>query len=192
MLVRNRARRKGRSDIGQGLLGGASPDATILAIHLHPSGTKNWEVTEAVLAWARDVGEGLDELPPEQLKEVLRMVVDEVTVDRDNNLDITLAIPIDDESVSIASQPSPRGGRGRRGGRFANRPYGSGHPQGVPLPGKRPLPPSRVVQGSPLGGTGGGRTPFERADAHRAGGAVRPIASSAATRARPSSPLGRR
>ena len=122
MLVGNQARRKGRSDIGQGLLGGASPDATILAIHLHPSGTKNWEVTEAVLAWARDVGEGLDELPPEQRKEVLRMVVDEVTVDRDNNVDITLAIPIDDESVSSASQPSPRGGRGLRGGS----PRGSG------------------------------------------------------------------
>ena len=36
------------------------------------------------------------------------MVVDEVTVDGKNNLDITLAIPIDDDSVSIASQPSPR------------------------------------------------------------------------------------
>ena len=58
----------------------------------------------------RGTGEGLDELPPEQRKEVLRMVVDEVTVDGENNLDITLAIPIDDDSVSIASQPSPKGG----------------------------------------------------------------------------------
>ena len=73
------------------------------------SGVRKRDLTEAVLAWARDVGEGLDELPPEQRKEVLRMVVDEVTVDGKNNLDITLAIPIDDDSVSIASQPSPRG-----------------------------------------------------------------------------------
>ena len=73
------------------------------------SGVRKRDLTEAVLAWARDVGEGLDELPPEQRKEVLRMVVDEVTVDGENNLDITLAIPIDDDSVSIASQPSPRG-----------------------------------------------------------------------------------
>ena len=51
----------------------------------------------------------MGELSPEQRKEVLRMVVDEVAVDRENNLDITLAIPIDDESVAIASQPSPRG-----------------------------------------------------------------------------------
>ena len=69
------------------------------------------ELTEAVLAWSRDVGEGLDELRPEQRKEVLQMVVDEVTVDRENNLDITLAMPIDDESVSIASQPSPPEGK---------------------------------------------------------------------------------
>ena len=73
------------------------------------SGVRKRDLTEAVLAWARDVGEGLDELSPEQRKEVLRMVVDEVTVDGENNLDITLAIPIDDDSVSIASQPYPRG-----------------------------------------------------------------------------------
>ena len=72
------------------------------------SGVRKRDLTEAVRAWARDVGEGLDELSPEQRKEVLRMVVDEVTVDGENNLDITLAIPIDDDSVSIASQPSPR------------------------------------------------------------------------------------
>ncbi len=77
--------------------------------HGRASGARKRELTEAVRAWARDVGEGLDELSPEQRKEVLRMVVAEVAVDRENNLDITLAIPIDDESVAIASQPSPRG-----------------------------------------------------------------------------------
>ena len=75
------------------------------------SGAKKRELTEAVLAWASNVGEGLDDLSPEQRKEVLRMVVEEVTVDRENNLDITLAVPIEEEgeSVAIASQPSPRG-----------------------------------------------------------------------------------
>ena len=74
-------------------------------------GARKRELTEAVLAWARNVGEGLDDLSPEQRKEVLRMVVEEVTVDRENNLDITLAVPVEEEgeSVAIASQPSPRG-----------------------------------------------------------------------------------
>ena len=73
------------------------------------SGAEKRELTEAVLAWASNVGEGLDDLSPEQRKEVLRMVVEEVTVDRENNLDITLAVPIEEEgeSVAIASQPSP-------------------------------------------------------------------------------------
>ena len=74
------------------------------------SGASKREMAEAVLAWASNVGEGLDELSPEERKDVLQMVVDEVTVDRENNLDITLAIPSDDDSVAIASQPSPRGG----------------------------------------------------------------------------------
>ena len=75
-------------------------------------GARKRELTEAVLAWASSVGEGLDKLSPEQRKEVLRMVVEEVTVDRKNNLDITLAVPIEEEgeSVAITSQPSPRGG----------------------------------------------------------------------------------
>ena len=61
---------------------------------------------EAVLAWARNVGQGLDELT-EQRKEILQMIVEQVVNDRDNNVDITLAIPIDGdspepESVAIA------------------------------------------------------------------------------------------
>ena len=63
---------------------------------------------EAVFAWARDVGHGLDELTPEQRKEILQMVVEEVIVDRNNNVDITLAIPIEseptkDDSVSATT-----------------------------------------------------------------------------------------
>ena len=57
-----------------------------------------------VPARGREVGKGLDELTPEQRKELLQMVVDEVIIDRDNNADITLAIPIEPESVAIASE----------------------------------------------------------------------------------------
>ena len=63
---------------------------------------------EAVFAWARDVGQGLDELTPEQRKQILQMVGEEVIVDRDDNVDITLAIPIESEpttedSVTVTS-----------------------------------------------------------------------------------------
>ena len=53
---------------------------------------------EAVLAWAREVGQGLDELTPEQRREILQMIVEQIVIDRDNNVDITLAIPIDEDS----------------------------------------------------------------------------------------------
>ena len=105
------------------------------------SGARKRELTEAVLAWARPVDQGLDELSPGQRKEVLQMVVDEVTVDRENNLDITLAIPIDDEPVAIASQPSPRGGEA------------GGHPKEAPLRGRHRRGASR---GSPLEGGASG------------------------------------
>ena len=61
------------------------------------SGAEKRQLMEVVLAWARDVGQGLDELTDEQRKEILQMVVEEVVIDRDNNVDITLAIPIDDD-----------------------------------------------------------------------------------------------
>ena len=116
------------------------------------SGVRKRELTEAVLAWASGIGEGLDDLSPEQRKEVLRMVVEEVTVDRENNLDITLAIPIEEEreSVAITSQPSPRGGRGRR----------EAPPEGRPLrnlgraPQGRSEDRERAIRESPLRGKG--------------------------------------
>ena len=58
-------------------------------------GAEKRRLMEAVLAWAREVGKGLDELTDEQRKELLQMVVDQVAIDRNNNVDITLAIPID-------------------------------------------------------------------------------------------------
>ena len=72
------------------------------------SGAEKRALMEAVLAWAGEVGEGLDELAPEQRREVLQLVVEQVMIDRDNNMDVTLAIPIDD-SVSITSQSSRSG-----------------------------------------------------------------------------------
>ena len=67
---------------------------------------------EAVLAWARNVGTGLDEMAPEQRKEVIQLVAEQVIVDRNNDVNITLAIPVDDfvEISSPASfrPPSPR------------------------------------------------------------------------------------
>ena len=61
---------------------------------------------ETVLTWARNVGQGIDELSDEQRKEILQMVLEQVVIDRDNNVDITLAIPIDDDSSDPRS-PEP-------------------------------------------------------------------------------------
>ena len=87
------------------------------------SGTEKRRLMEEVLAWAREFGQGLDELTPEERHDYLQMLVEQVIIDRDNNVDITLAIPIDDdspdpdsldpespqpESVSIESQEPSR------------------------------------------------------------------------------------
>ena len=60
-------------------------------------GSESRRLMETVLAWARKVGQGLDELTDEQRKEVLQVVLEQVVIDRENNVDITLAIPIDDD-----------------------------------------------------------------------------------------------
>ena len=62
------------------------------------SGTEKRRLMEEVLAWAREFGQGLDELTPEERHDYLQMLVEQVIIDRDNNVDITLAIPIDDDS----------------------------------------------------------------------------------------------
>ena len=72
------------------------------------SGAEKRALIGAVLAWAGEVGEGLEELAPEQRREVLQLVLEQVMIDRDNNMDVTLAIPVDD-SVSITSQSSRYG-----------------------------------------------------------------------------------
>ena len=51
---------------------------------------------EYVLEWAEKVGEGLDDLPSEERRDVLQILLDRVMIDRDNNVVITLGIPTDD------------------------------------------------------------------------------------------------
>ena len=64
------------------------------------SDAEKLRLTEAVFAWARDVGQGMDESTPEQQKEILQMVVEEVIVHRNDNVNITLAIPIENEPTT--------------------------------------------------------------------------------------------
>ena len=69
-------------------------------------GVEDLRLMEAVFAWARDVGQNLDALPPVQRKELLQMVVEEVIVDRNNNVDTTLVIPIESEPTSVLNRKS--------------------------------------------------------------------------------------
>ena len=61
-------------------------------------------IMEHVVEWARKAGDGLDNLPDKERRDVLRLLLDGVTIDRYNNVNLTLAIPTDD-LVSIA-QPA--------------------------------------------------------------------------------------
>ena len=70
------------------------------------SGAEKRRLMETFLAQARSVGQGIDELTDEQRKETLQMVVEQVVIDKHNNVDITLAIPIDDDS-SDPDSPDP-------------------------------------------------------------------------------------
>ena len=70
------------------------------------SGTEKRRLMEEVLDWAREFGQGLDELTSEERHDYLQKLVEQVVIDRDNNVDITLAIPIDDDS-SDPDSPDP-------------------------------------------------------------------------------------
>ena len=74
------------------------------------SGSESRRLMAAVLSWSREVGRGIDELTDGQRRELLQVVLEEVVIDRENNVDITLAIPIDGESAEPASTaPHPPG-----------------------------------------------------------------------------------
>ena len=72
------------------------------------------ESAERVVEWAERIGDGLDDLPDDQRREVLRLLLDEVTIDRENTLNLTLAIPTEDlvpiePPVSMIPKPAPQG-----------------------------------------------------------------------------------
>ena len=70
------------------------------------SGTEKRRLMETVLMWAREFGQGLDELTSEERQDYLQMIVEQVVIDRDNNVDITLTIPIDDNTLE-SEGPEP-------------------------------------------------------------------------------------
>ena len=53
-------------------------------------------LAEKVMAWAEQIGAGLDHLPQEKQREMLLLLLDEATIDRENNVSLTLAIPTED------------------------------------------------------------------------------------------------
>ena len=62
-------------------------------------------IMENLVQWAGRFGEGLDDLPPEKRRDVLRLLVDHVLIDGDNNVSITLGIPTEN-LVSIEEEVS--------------------------------------------------------------------------------------
>ena len=70
------------------------------------SGAQKRRLVEEVLAWAREFGQGLEKQTLEQCLEFLQMIVEQVVIDRDSNVDITLTIPINDDS-SAPDSPDP-------------------------------------------------------------------------------------
>ena len=93
------------------------------------SGAEKRRLMKYVLAWAKKVGKGVDKLTDEERKGILQTIVEEVVIDRNNNVDITLAIPVDynspepgspePECVSIGSQEPSCSGLGWRYSRAA-------------------------------------------------------------------------
>ena len=57
-------------------------------------------IMENLVKWAGEFGEGLDNLPDQKRRELLQLLLDGVTIDRENNVNLTLAIPTE-EFVSI-------------------------------------------------------------------------------------------
>ena len=75
---------------------------------------------EHVAEWANRVGDGLDDLPQEKGRVVLRLLLDEVTIDGENKVNLTLAVPreelcrldhryqfVADPIMRVASDPAP-------------------------------------------------------------------------------------
>ena len=60
---------------------------------------------EQVAEWAKRAGDGLDELPDEERREVLLLLLDGAPIAGENNVTLTLAIPTE-EFVSIGTPGS--------------------------------------------------------------------------------------
>ena len=78
---------------------------------------------ETILDWAKKVGKGIDELTDEERKEMLQKIVEQVVIDKDNNVNITLTIPIDDNTPE-SEAPGPE----------------SPEPESVAIASREPLP----------------------------------------------------
>ena len=60
---------------------------------------------ENVVTWAEKMGDSLDDLSDDGRRKVLELLLDGVTIDRGNNVEITLAVPTEDV-VSIEPSAS--------------------------------------------------------------------------------------
>ena len=60
---------------------------------------------ENIVVWARKVGGRLDDVPFEKRRDILKLLLDQAVIDRDNNVRLTLGIPTDDV-VSIKNSES--------------------------------------------------------------------------------------
>ena len=70
------------------------------------SGAEKRRLMKHVLAWAKKVGKGVDKLTDEERKGILQKIVEEVVIDRNDYVKITLAIPVDYNSPEPGS-PEP-------------------------------------------------------------------------------------
>ena len=59
-----------------------------------------------IVEWARRAGDRLDDLSDKGRREVLRLLLDGATIDRDNKVNLTLAIPIEDVVSIVGLEPS--------------------------------------------------------------------------------------
>ena len=61
---------------------------------------------ENLVLWAGKFGHGLDDMPQEKRRDVLRLIVDQVLIDHDNHVSISLGIPTEN-FTSIEKEESP-------------------------------------------------------------------------------------
>ena len=70
------------------------------------------EAMESILGWAEEMGAGVDDITPDQQRKILLGVVESITIDRHNDVNITLAISVDDPLSDEAASPQRLDGLG--------------------------------------------------------------------------------